>query len=349
MVASGPDVPGDPLYETLVSQIFAARERIWIVTPYFVPDEMLVRALNLAARRGVDVRLIVPVRSNHLSADLARESYLRELHEAGAHVLLYQPVMLHAKAIIFDDELAVIGSANMDNRSLFLNYEVALFLYSKEQVERRLGLGAGPRHRLPARASPARLDSRAGGERGPAALAPPVRPMVSTRSRQASITRSSIPSPCSCDRLVGRAVSRAFNSGGAMSVVTITINVTPANRPSLKTPLERPIWAKIRPTSPRGIIPTPTTVLFPLNQNGAYPASNLPMTPTTIRAAPISSAHRPSWSIGIERPQVHRSSHADEEERHEEMPQRRDAMFDLLGARGRGEKHPRREGAEDHG
>ncbi|MGC8644067.1 MAG: cardiolipin synthase, partial [Isosphaeraceae bacterium] len=135
VVASGPDVNDDPLYETIVSLIFAATERIWIVTPYFVPDEMLIRALNLAARRGVDVKLIVPARSNHLSADLARESYLRELHQAGGHILLYQPVMLHAKAIIFDNELAVIGSANMDNRSLFLNYEVALFLYSSDQVK----------------------------------------------------------------------------------------------------------------------------------------------------------------------------------------------------------------------
>ncbi len=135
VVASGPDVPDDPLYESLVSSIFAARERIWIVTPYFVPDEMLARSLNLASRRGVDVRLIVPARSNHLSADLARESYLRDLHEAGGQVLLYQPVMLHAKAVIFDKQLAIIGSANMDNRSLFLNYEVALFLYAGKQVE----------------------------------------------------------------------------------------------------------------------------------------------------------------------------------------------------------------------
>lgn len=135
VVASGPDVPDDPLYETLLSQIFAARERIWIVTPYFVPDEMLARALNLAARRGVDIRLIVPSRSNHVSTDLARESYLRELHEAGGRVLLYQATMLHAKAVLFDDQLAVIGSANMDNRSLFLNYEVAVFLYSREQVD----------------------------------------------------------------------------------------------------------------------------------------------------------------------------------------------------------------------
>jgi cardiolipin synthase len=135
VVASGPDVVDDPLYESLVSSIFAARDRIWIVTPYFVPDEMLARSLNLAARRGVDVRLIVPAKSNHLSADLARESYLRDLHEAGGRVLLYQPVILHAKAVILDNHFAVIGSANMDNRSLFLNYEVALFLYSSPQVE----------------------------------------------------------------------------------------------------------------------------------------------------------------------------------------------------------------------
>jgi cardiolipin synthase len=134
VVASGPDVPDDPLYETLVSLIFSARQRIWIVTPYFIPDEMLIRALNLAARRGVDVRLILPERSNHVSADLARASYLHELHEAGGQVLLYQQGMLHAKAVVFDENLAVIGSANMDNRSLFLNYEVALFLYSQKEV-----------------------------------------------------------------------------------------------------------------------------------------------------------------------------------------------------------------------
>jgi cardiolipin synthase A/B len=95
---------------------------------------MLARALNLAARRGVDVRLIVPARSNHPSADLARESYLRELHGAGGRVYLYQPTMLHGKAVLFDDQVAVIGSANMDNRSLFLNYEVAVFLYSHGQM-----------------------------------------------------------------------------------------------------------------------------------------------------------------------------------------------------------------------
>lgn len=135
VVASGPDVDGDPLYESLLSLIFFARRRVWIVTPYFVPDEMLVRALVLAARRGVDVRLIVPWRSNHPITDFAREGYIRDLYEAGAEVLLYRPTMLHAKAVLFDDRLAVIGSANMDYRSLFLNYEVALYLFVPDRVE----------------------------------------------------------------------------------------------------------------------------------------------------------------------------------------------------------------------
>ena len=100
VVPSGPDVAGDPLYESLLALVFAARDRIWIVTPYFVPDEMLARALTLAARRGVDVRLIVPLRSNHITADLARAGYMRDLHMAGGCVLLYTPYMLHAKAVV---------------------------------------------------------------------------------------------------------------------------------------------------------------------------------------------------------------------------------------------------------
>jgi cardiolipin synthase A/B len=134
VVASGPDVAGDPLYESLLALIFAARDRIWIVTPYYVPDEMLARALSLAARRGVDVRVMVPARSNHVTADLARAGYLRDLHEAGGRILLYTPVMLHGKAVVFDDQIAVIGSANMDMRSLFLNYEVALYVSSPVEV-----------------------------------------------------------------------------------------------------------------------------------------------------------------------------------------------------------------------
>lgn len=160
-VPSGPDVAGDPLYEALLAQIFAARERIWIVTPYFVPDEMLARGLSLAARRGVDVRLIVPIRSNHPTADLARTSYLRDLHNAGGRVLLYTPEMLHAKVVILDDQLAIVGSANMDMRSLFLNYELSLFVWSPDEVARLAawakGLMAHTRRELPRPSWPAEI------------------------------------------------------------------------------------------------------------------------------------------------------------------------------------------------
>ncbi|WP_337175525.1 cardiolipin synthase [Paludisphaera sp.] len=134
VVASGPDVDGDPLYESILSLIFFARRRVWIVTPYFVPDEMLLRSLVLATRRGIDVRLVIPRRSNHPITDYAREAYIRELHEAGAEVLLYRPSMLHAKVILFDDRLVAVGSANMDNRSMFLNYEVALYLFDEARA-----------------------------------------------------------------------------------------------------------------------------------------------------------------------------------------------------------------------
>src|SRR5262249_2862063 len=100
-----------------------------------VPDETLARALELAARRGIDVRLIIPARSNHLFADLARASYIHQVQDAGGKVLLFEPVMVHAKVMVVDDDFAVVGSANMDIRSLFLNFEVALFLYDKQQNE----------------------------------------------------------------------------------------------------------------------------------------------------------------------------------------------------------------------
>jgi cardiolipin synthase len=134
VVASGPDITTDPFYDVLLTGMMQARERIWIVTPYFVPDDTILRVLCLMAKLGRDVRIIVPRRSNHRVADLARRFPVRQLIAAGAKVLYYEPRMLHAKLLIIDDTVAAIGSPNMDMRSLYLNYEVALFLYSQEEV-----------------------------------------------------------------------------------------------------------------------------------------------------------------------------------------------------------------------
>jgi cardiolipin synthase len=127
---SGPDLKGDVLYESLLNAIYSAVQRIWIVTPYFVPDEALTRALMIAHNRGVDVKLITPKNSNHTIADLARSSFMRELEEHGIAIHLYKGTMLHAKAVLFDQG-AMLGSVNLDNRSLFLNYEVATFVASE--------------------------------------------------------------------------------------------------------------------------------------------------------------------------------------------------------------------------
>lgn len=133
VIPSGPDVPGDPIDDALLTAIFAAKKRFWIVTPYYIPDQTLAQALRLAALRGVDVRVVVPLRSNHILADLARGTHLRELEKCGGKVIKY-PHMVHAKVILIDESHAVVGSANMDMRSLFLNYEIVMLVYSKPDV-----------------------------------------------------------------------------------------------------------------------------------------------------------------------------------------------------------------------
>ena len=135
VVPSGPDIPTDALYEALLNAIYTARKRIWIVTPYFVPDENIVQALIIAHHKGIDVKLITPKHSDHLIADLGRSPYMRELDAIGADVILYEGEMLHAKAILFDDLGGMVGSVNIDNRSLFLNYEIVTFAYSPHFME----------------------------------------------------------------------------------------------------------------------------------------------------------------------------------------------------------------------
>ncbi len=135
VIPSGPDVDSDALLEAIIYAIHKASKRIWIVTPYFVPDELILKSLYIARHRGVDIKLITPKESNHLIADLARSSYMRQLQEWDIDVALYEGPMLHAKAILFDDDAVILGSGNLDNRSLLLNYEVATIAYSKTQID----------------------------------------------------------------------------------------------------------------------------------------------------------------------------------------------------------------------
>jgi cardiolipin synthase len=135
VVASGPDVPGDPLYEGIVSMIQEAEKSIWIVTPYFIPDEVILRSLIVKARAGCNVTLVVPAKSNHPVTDFARRNFTRELIKAGGHLLLYNDGMLHAKAVVIDDRVALVGSPNFDLRSLFVNFEIGMLVYTKREVD----------------------------------------------------------------------------------------------------------------------------------------------------------------------------------------------------------------------
>jgi cardiolipin synthase len=134
LVASGPDYADENYYGLLLAGAFQARGRIVAVTPYFVPDDALLVAWRMACRRGVRVTLVVPRRSNHRLADWARGRALRDLAAAGADIRLF-PRMIHAKAIVIDDTIALCGSANLDSRSLFLNFEMMVAFYGAAQID----------------------------------------------------------------------------------------------------------------------------------------------------------------------------------------------------------------------
>ena len=138
LLPSGPDYADDTVHTLLVTSFHRARDRILAVTPYLVPDESLLTALAMAARRGVQVDLVVPARSNHRLADIARHRPMRDLARAGARLWL-SPRMVHAKAVVIDEHMALAGSVNLDSRSLFLNYELMTVFYAREDIVRFSG------------------------------------------------------------------------------------------------------------------------------------------------------------------------------------------------------------------
>lgn len=131
---SGPDQAEDTVQALLIDACFRARRRMIAVTPYFVPDSSLEMAMRLAARRGVKIDLCIPAASNHRLPDFVRHRALRALCEAGVGIHLL-PSMNHAKAVVFDNSLAISGSVNLDSRSLLLNYESAVVFYGAREID----------------------------------------------------------------------------------------------------------------------------------------------------------------------------------------------------------------------
>jgi cardiolipin synthase len=126
VLGSGPDSPWESIHRLHVAAIHEARQRVWLATPYFVPGEAAMMALTSAALAGLDVRLLVPKMSDSRLVTYCVRSYFDELLAAGVKVYEYGPRMLHSKALLVDDHLAIVGSANFDQRSFRLNFEATL-------------------------------------------------------------------------------------------------------------------------------------------------------------------------------------------------------------------------------
>ncbi|MFO0562001.1 MAG: cardiolipin synthase [Polyangiales bacterium] len=129
IVGSGPDTDDFAVHKTFFAAITAARKRVWLETPYFIPDETITQALAVAALSGVDVRVIVPERGDSRVVDLAARSYFDELLKVGVRFFEYTPRFLHAKTFVIDDDLSIVGTANLDNRSFKLDFELAAVAY----------------------------------------------------------------------------------------------------------------------------------------------------------------------------------------------------------------------------
>ena len=131
LVCSGPTAELQTIADVFFSAIVRARKQILIVTPYFVPPYDILRALRSAAIRGVDVRIILPHRSNHIYAGWASRALYDELLQSGVRIFRRPPPFMHAKAMIIDDHVSIVGTANWDVRSLRLNYETSISVHDE--------------------------------------------------------------------------------------------------------------------------------------------------------------------------------------------------------------------------
>lgn len=136
VIAGGPDLPREPIPKSIMAVLGAARRRVWLTTGYFVPNQLFLTALQLCAARGVDVRLLVSEKSDHRYLVEIGRSYYEDLLEWGVRVFEYSEGINHKKAMLLDESWLMIGSANSDNRSMRLNFELNLLAHAPAEAER---------------------------------------------------------------------------------------------------------------------------------------------------------------------------------------------------------------------
>ena len=214
---SGPNYPTDNYQRLLVAALYEAHEHVVLTTPYFVPDEPFMQALEVAVRRGVKVDLIVPEHCHQILVGAASRAYYDDLVAVGVNVHLYKPGLLHSKTMSIDRALALIGTGNFDIRSFTLDFEVNLICYGREMTDRLREV----QDRVPAGFRAARSPSLEAAPDDPAlrpehgkALQPG--PLIGSskaraRPKAVSLARHPIPAPRTHPK--AGAVSSPYNTG----------------------------------------------------------------------------------------------------------------------------------------
>jgi len=134
IVSSGPDSKEAEVKSLFLKMIYEAEKSIYIQTPYFIPDQSMLEALKIAARSGVEVKIMIPDRGDHPFVYAANNSFVGELLDAGARCYRYKKGFLHSKTLCIDSRVLSIGTTNMDVRSFKLNFEINAFIYDRERA-----------------------------------------------------------------------------------------------------------------------------------------------------------------------------------------------------------------------
>ncbi|MBU3823734.1 MAG: cardiolipin synthase [Candidatus Oceanisphaera merdipullorum] len=143
LLPSGPFMGGDAIHQSLLTAVYQARRRLVLITPYFVPDDALVAALCSASDRGVEVQLILPAKNDSRMVNYACNAFFDELLRSGVEIHLYEAGLLHTKCVLVDHQFGLVGTVNLDKRSLWLNFEMTVLVDDGQAMGELLQLADG--------------------------------------------------------------------------------------------------------------------------------------------------------------------------------------------------------------